>query len=396
MGRTGSGVEVRENSLRIQFVLDGRTVRRTLVVADEPMSPTPSNIKYARRLVAEIRDKIRLGNFSIAEYFPATGNVGHPTTLGDQLDTWLDSKRLEASTRAGYESAIKFWKGAAVGKQAIAMGEKALRALKPSDIMTVLAARSELTGKTVNNYVSVLREALDLAVIDKVLTGNPADSIARAKYQKPLPDPFTREEVERIIAHMAQHYPDQVVNYVEFKFFTGLRTSESFGLRWRNVDLPSKQILVTQAIVRGIEKDNTKTNTARHVALNSRSLTALQRQRKHTQVAGAHVFLDPRYGTAWLEERAFRRSFWEPTLKHLAIRYRPPYNTRHSYATMMLMAGMWPAFCARQLGHSVEMFLRTYSKWLDGDQNALEMNRLETALGANSSLEHPQDGGEPR
>jgi integrase len=39
------------------------------------------------------------------------------------------------------------------------------------------------------------------------------------------------------------------------------------------------------------------------------------------------------------------------------------------------------------------MFLRTYSKWLDGDQNALEMKRLETALGANSSLEHPQDGG---
>jgi integrase len=178
--------------------------------------------------------------------------------------------------------------------------------------------------------------------------------------------------------------------------FTGLRTSESFGLRWRNVDLPSKQILVTQAIVRGVEKDNTKTNTARHVALNSRALAALQRQRKHTQVVGAHVFLDPRYGTAWLEERAFRRSFWEPTLKRLAIRYRPPYNTRHSYATMMLMAGMRPAFCARQLGHSVEMFLRTYSKWLDGDQNALEMNRLETALGANSSLEHPQDGGESR
>lgn len=396
MGRTGSGVEVRENSLRIQFVLEGRTVRRTLVVNDVPIAPTPSNIKYARRLAAEIRDKIRLGNFSMAEYFPASGDVGHPTTLGDQLDTWLDSKRLEASTRAGYQSAIKFWKVAMAGKQVVPLGEKALRALKPSDIMTVLAARPELTGKTVNNYVSVLREALDLAVVDKVLSANPADSIARAKHQKPPPDPFSREEVESIITDMANHYPSQVVNYVEFKFFTGLRTSESFGLHWRNVDLPSKQILVTQAIVRGVEKDNTKTNTARHVALNSRALAALQRQRKHTQVGGAHVFLDPRYGTAWLEERAFRRSFWEPTLKRLAIRYRPPYNTRHSYATMMLMAGMRPAFCARQLGHSVEMFLRTYSKWLDGDQNALEMNRLEAALGANSSLEHPQDGGESR
>ncbi len=53
---------------------------------------------------------------------------------------------------------------------------------------------------------------------------------------------------------------------------------------------------------------------------------------------------------------------------------------RHSYATSMLMAGMTPAFCARQLGHTVEMFLRTYAKWIDGSQNDLEMARLETAL----------------
>ena len=46
------------------------------------------------------------------------------------------------------------------------------------------------------------------------------------------------------------------------------------------------------------------------------------------------------------------------------------------------MAGMTPAFCAKQLGHRVEMFLRTYSKWLKGEQNALEMERLETALKA--------------
>jgi integrase len=40
-----------------------------------------------------------------------------------------------------------------------------------------------------------------------------------------------------------------------------------------------------------------------------------------------------------------------------------------AFATAMLMAGMTPAFCAKQLGHSVEVFLRADSKWLDGDQN---------------------------
>ncbi|WP_431822218.1 hypothetical protein [Burkholderia sp. F1] len=46
----------------------------------------------------------------------------------------------------------------------------------------------------------------------------------------------------------------------------------------------------------------------------------------------------------------------------------------------MLMAGMTPAFCAKQLGHGIEMFLTTYAKWMDGEQNALEMARLESTL----------------
>ena len=59
------------------------------------------------------------------------------------------------------------------------------------------------------------------------------------------------------------------------------------------------------------------------------------------------------------------------------IRYRRPYQLRHTYATAMLMAGIAPGFAARQLGHSVEMFLRTYSKWIDGAADDREMAKLE-------------------
>jgi integrase len=52
---------------------------------------------------------------------------------------------------------------------------------------------------------------------------------------------------------------------------------------------------------------------------------------------------------------------------------------------MMLMAGITPAFCAAQLGHSVGMLLGTYERWLDGAHNALEMQRLEAALDRDSS-----------
>jgi integrase len=71
-------------------------------------------------------------------------------------------------------------------------------------------------------------------------------------------------------------------------------------------------------------------------------------------------------------------------LKRLGICYRWPYNMPHSYATAMLMAGMTPAFCAKQLGHSVEVFSRTYAKWLDRGQNDMEMARRETSLSPDS------------
>lgn len=378
MGRSGSGVEARPSSIRLSFSFEGQQQRHTLMLNGRPMPPTPANLKYATRLAAEIRERIRHGTFSLAEYFPASG-AGGPITVADQLDTWLAAQRIEASTLAGYTSAAKFWKAA--------VGDKALRALKHSDILKALADRPDLSGKTVNNYVSVLRESLALALADRLLLDNPAAAVPRATWQKDPPDPFTREEAESIITDIRQHYPEPIGNLVEWRFFTGVRTSEMAGLRWPHVDLASGYFGVSEAIVRGVAKRNTKTSVARQVLLNSRALAALQRQAKHTRLAGQHVWLDPRYGEPWNEERAFRRSYWEPSLKRLGIRYRPPNNARHTYATMMLMAGMTPAFCATQLGHSVEMFLRVYSKWIGGRGNDLEMAKLEASI----SPDYPQD-----
>jgi integrase len=113
------------------------------------------------------------------------------------------------------------------------------------------------------------------------------------------------------------------------------------------------------------------------VRLNSRALAAIKRQKKHTFMAGAHVFNDPRYAQPWNEERAFRRSYWTPMLRALGIRYRRPYNMRHTYATMMLMAGAKPGWCAKQMGHSIEIFHSTYAKWIDGQRDDFELARVE-------------------
>lgn len=175
----------------------------------------------------------------MAEYFPEGGDTGS-TTISNQLDRWILTQRLEASTLAGYSSAVKFWKGH--------LGSRPVKGLLHSEILTALAKRPDLTGKTVNNYVSVLRESMALAVADKVISSNPVAGVPRANHQKPQPDRFTQAAADAICAYMGKPYPDPVWNYMEFKFFTGIRASESFGIRWPNVDLPSKYAVISEGI----------------------------------------------------------------------------------------------------------------------------------------------------
>jgi hypothetical protein len=70
MGRTTAGVEVREASIRLSFTAAGVRYRHTLMVEGEAMLPTPANVKYANRLIAEIRARVKTGVFRMADYFP--------------------------------------------------------------------------------------------------------------------------------------------------------------------------------------------------------------------------------------------------------------------------------------------------------------------------------------
>lgn len=388
MGRKGTGVEAREKSIRISFTLaDGQQRKETLKTDGQPLPPTPANLKYATRLAGEIRDKIRHGTFTYGDYFPASlhATTGQGTTVADQLDLWLKIQTDKApSTRKGYGVAVEWWK--------THLGKKLLRALLHTDILTALATEPAWSGKTRNNKVSVLRQALQLAIRDGAIKSNPVDGIEAASHQRPDPDPFSLDEAEAILADMRKHYDPQIALYFEFKFFTGLRTSESLALRWESIDWRQGHMVVREALVLGENQDRTKTHRTRTVQLNSRALAVLKAMKERTFLlkVGGWVFVDPRTGQQFTDDEPPREMYWRPTLRRIGMRYRSPYETRHSYATIMLMSSVTPAYAAKQMGHSIEMFLRTYSKWIDGGQNAVEMRKIEALLGGDSSQNLPQ------
>lgn len=52
-------------------------------------------------------------------------------------------------------------------------------------------------------------------------------------------------------------------------------------------------------------------------------------------------------------------------IKKAGVRYRNPYQTRHTYASMMLSAGENPLWVVTQMGHrDTEMIIKHYGRWI--------------------------------
>lgn len=377
MGGAG-GVELRDKSIRIRFEWRGKQRKETLYIDDAPMAPTPANAKYAKRLVAEIRQKIGNGTFNYAEYFPKSPHADEPEEgvpmLHDVMDKFIETFDGKASTKGQYETRLhSFWKKALKNRPIAEVGY--------SDILAALNSGTWKSGKSRNNELSLINGVFEFARLDKLIKDNPCAEVKRAGYQKPPPDPFDLDEVHTILAHLREHRPEQIANFVQVMFFTGLRTSEGIALRWGDIDFRKREVLIDGANVYDEESDTTKTYESRLVKLNGMAIEALQRQKAHTFLAGEHVFHDPKTGEPWTYVKITDvRSFWKATLTKVGIRYRRPYNMRHTYATLGLMSGVKPGFMASQMGHSLRMFFTVYAKWISGADDDREMAKLEQAI----------------
>jgi len=92
-----------------------------------------------------------------------------------------------------------------------------------------------------------------------------------------------------------------------------------------------------------------------------------------------------------LSERRLREDFFQPALKALGVRQRPAYNTRHTYATVALMAGVNRAYIARQLGHAnTAMLFKHYAKWIEGADSGIEAGKLNAVFGVKKIADGPK------
>ncbi len=368
MGGTKQYEGVRPRSdkgIEIDFRYRGERCRETFKLA-----PTAANLKRVSQHRAAILDAIAHGTFDYAVTFPESNSrhkfAENPKASGmlveDYLDNWITTKQkqLKSSTFAGYKKVVTMLNKTDIGRVELTELRRAH--------VKAWCVKQECSNKWLANVQSVLRSALQDALDDDLLEVNPLYGWkyenAEALRTKDDVDPFLPEEREAILnaCRDAQHR-----NMFEFAFWTGLRTSELVALTWGDIDWLRGEARINKARTQeSTEAETTKTRKGiRDVKLLAPAMAALKRQKEITFLQGGEIFRDPRTGDPWSGDEPIRQGPWKTALKRAGVRYRRPYQTRHTYASMMLTAGEPLAWVAQQMGHAdLSMIARIYGRWI--------------------------------
>ncbi|MEB2600057.1 site-specific integrase [Burkholderia cenocepacia] len=242
-----------------------------------------------------------------------------------------------------------------------------------------------------------LRLQLTEAVEDELITRNVLQNWTYQRNDEPTADddvdPFTPDEQRAVLDALT----GQERNLFQFAFWTGLRTSEIIALQWTDVDWSRGTIRVQRAQTRAArvlnKVEKTKTRASRRdVKLLGPALAALTDQKRFTLLLGGVIFMNPRTGAAWSGDNVIWLA-WGRAIQKSKVRYRRPYQTRHTYASMLLSAGEPPMWVANQMGHiSLKMLEQRYGRWIK--DAAPDAGRLAEALFAAPVMDARAAGSE--
>lgn len=402
------------NKLYFDFHYSGVRCREYSTLDD-----TPTNRRKMEKVLEKIEVEIAVGTLDYGRYFPGSKlakrfasekaqRPGDPIRLSrgsaarleppalplfnDFVAAWLPQKQIEwrHSHKLNIESVLKVHLYPAFGHMPIDQITReqilALRALIASKVVHVTKNTREertITPTTINKVIGVLRLILDEASMQFGIK-NPCLTIKRLKIQRKDIEPFTLEEVQLILSRVRKDYRP----YLVLRFFTGVRSGEVHGLKWKHIDFQRRQILIRETFTYG-RTEYTKTDgSQREVHMSELVLEALTLMKPQGYDKDPQHF-DDRYvfssnAKSPLDNTNFNDRVWKPLLRNIGLKYRRPYHMRHTCATLWLAAGESPEWIARQLGHTTtEMLFRIYSRYVPNlmRKDGVAFDSLVTGLG---------------
>ncbi|MCK6376525.1 MAG: site-specific integrase [Zoogloea sp.] len=357
---------------------DGKRYRAQTELAD-----TPENRASLEPKLRLLNEAIKRGRFDLAAFFPelTPGSTPAPVSTAPAREDGLQRAAAAVATplfttfadqwfsefkigwRRTYTTTVR---GILDGHLLPRFGTLAIGAVTRAQILEFRSHLAGVRGRRpgtklsparINTIMLILRQILQESA-DRYEFTMPMGRLKPLKVPKSDVQPFTLEQVQLLINSIRKDYK----NYLTVRFFTGLRSGEINGLKWKYVDFERRLILVRETIVGGHEEYTKNDFSQREVIMDGLTYEALQAQHKATGKM-EYVFCN-RAGEP-VDTANFTKRVWYPLLRHLGLALRRPYQTRHTAATLWLAAGESPSWIAATLGHnSTEMLHRVYSRYV--------------------------------
>lgn len=366
-----------EKNLRLRFTWKGKRYQVTTKFK-------PGQEKQAAKLLAAIlfdlennrfrvdfyRDQIKRPNVLMSldiNYIETLNNPLMSALLEEQLSIYqskMQSGCMAVSTIQMYGYTISAHLLPRFGK------------LKVNDIDTkMIESFINSLGFTKRRIVTILRPMQEIykrLIRQGVIRDNPLLNIdkdsfitmAKSDYEV---DPFSQSEINQILEN-CEH--ECVRNFVQFGFWTGMRIGEIFALEWSDIDFDKELIIVnkTQTIKQIVKAPKTRAGI-RRLEMTPLAKDALLRQIELTgKDQDKRVFKTPT-GKIWYNPDHFGR-YWRTYLTKAHVKYRNPYQMRHTFISMMLQFGNSPVIIYPMVGHeNTEMIYKRYARFIKQEEN---------------------------
>jgi len=299
-------------------------------------------------------------------------------TVAEYLVRWLNGparKNVRSSTYARYEQLSR--------KHLVpALGRMKLKKLSAIHLEGLYEAKLEegLAPRTVNYIHVTISKALRYAVGKGLIRQNVA-SLAEAPQPK-SPEMRTLNQ-KQVGDFLEAARGDRLEALYVLALATGMRRSELLGLKWEDVDLQARIVLVRRGLIispnGGIEIDDPKRfDSKRRLEISSEVAATLKEHRKRqaeermAAASGAwrdEGFVFTTHSGGYLHPNTLYTAYFKPLRERAGV---PPihfHDLRHTYATLALLNGIPVKVVSEVLGHKdIATTLRTYAHVLPGMQ----------------------------
>lgn len=198
----------------------------------------------------------------------------------------------------------------------------------------------QVSPVTVNIELRTLSSVLNKAFRWKVIDRNPFASLSLCRVPEKNPEYISKEEFQLFYNAMGN---DWYKDIVQFAVLTGMRRGEITNLKWKNIDLIEKTILVISS-----PTFRTKAGKKRIVPIHKRLMPILKRRFNHDPEK--FVFT---HGTWKVKESYVTHRFSDyKAISGIQRRGLHFHSLRHTFASWLVQEGVSLYEVQRLLGHS--------------------------------------------